>query len=121
MHPKAKSIRPFIGAKDYTVAKKFYTRLGFEEIVIAPNFSVFKKEDIAFYLQDYYVKDWIENTMLLIEVDDADDYFIYLLQLNLKEEFENIKLIPVKYNDWGKECMLIDPSGILWHFATFNQ
>ena len=42
MEHKIKSIRPFIGAKDFEISRSFYRDLGFEETVLAPNFSVFK-------------------------------------------------------------------------------
>lgn len=61
---KAKSLRAFIGAKDFEISRNFYKDLGFEEIVLFHNMSLFKKEEFGFYLQDAYVKDWIDNTML---------------------------------------------------------
>lgn len=57
--------------------------------------------------------------MIFIEVENTDEYYKQLLSLNLNEKYENIKLLPVKTMDWGKECFLIDPSGILWHFGEF--
>jgi hypothetical protein len=30
-----------------------------------------------------------------------------------------VKLIPIRVHDWGKECFLHDPSGVLWHFGEF--
>ena len=74
-----KSIRAFIGAKDFEVSRSFYRDLGFEVVVLESNFSVFKTGETAFYLQDYYDKSWIENTMIFIEVDDADRHYNELL------------------------------------------
>ena len=92
MNHKIKSIRPFIGAKDFEISRSFYRDLGFEETVLDTNFSVFKSEQTAFYLQDYYTKDWIENTMIFLEVDDVDRYYKELLALNLPEKYEGVKL-----------------------------
>lgn len=121
MNQKAISMRPFIGAKDFHTSRSFYTDLGFEEIVLDPKFSVFKMQSLAFYLQDAYVKDWIDNTMIFMEVEDADAYYQELAAKNLPEKYAGVRLIPVKTYDWGKECFLHDPSGILWHFGHFNQ
>lgn len=118
MNHKAKSIRPFIGAKDFEVSRRFYRDLGFEEFVIEPNFSVFKIGEIAFYLQDYYEKSWNENTMIFLEVEDVEYYYKELLALNLTEKY-GVKLTPIQYLDWGSECFLHDPSGVLWHFGKF--
>lgn len=119
MKIKLKSIRPFIGAKDFKLSRQFYKDLGFEEIILEQNLSVFKKENTAFYLQNYDVKEWLENTMLFVEVENTEEFYNEILSLKLHEKYENVKLIPIKINEWGKECFLIDPSGILWHFGEF--
>ncbi|MDQ8140635.1 VOC family protein [Chryseobacterium sp. CFS15] len=119
MNQKIKSIRPFIGAKDFAVSRAFYRDLGFEEVEIDPKFSVFKKGDFAFYLQDYYSKEWIENTMIFLEIENVDLYWEELVSLNLKEKYDSIRLVPTKTEVWGKECFLLDPAGVLWHFGEF--
>ncbi|WP_339698453.1 hypothetical protein [Algoriphagus aquimarinus] len=54
IHP-AKSIRTFIGAKDYAESIRFYEVLGFNVRSVSPEMSVVSvvsvKENIAFYLQ----------------------------------------------------------------------
>lgn len=119
MKQKIKSIRPFIGAKNFELSRAFYRDLGFEETILEHNFSVFKNQEIVFYLQDYYAKEWIENTMIFIEVENTDEFYNELLSFNLPEKYEHVKLSPIKTMDWGKECFLHDPSGILWHFGEF--
>ena len=121
MEHKAKSIRPFIGAKDFELCRRFYRDLGFEEVSLSHNMSLFKTEQIGFYLQDAYVKDWIDNTMIFLEVDDVDRYWKELLALDLASQYEGVRLTPIKTYDWGKECFLHDPSGVLWHFGEFNS
>ncbi|CAG5072549.1 hypothetical protein DYBT9623_04190 [Dyadobacter sp. CECT 9623] len=74
-------MRPFIGAKDFEVSRRFYRDLGFEEVVLEHNFSVFKLDQLAFYLQDYYIKDWIDNSMIFLEVDDVERYYADLQAL----------------------------------------
>jgi len=118
MEHKAKTIRPFIGAKDYEVSRAFYHDLGFEETVLH-DMSVFKTGAIAFYLQNGYVKDWVDNTQLFLEVDDVARYFNELSALNLPAKYPGVRLTPIRINDWGRECFLHDPSGILWHFGEF--
>ena len=120
MKHQIKSIRPFIGAKDFEISRSFYRDLGFEETVLDTKFSVFKTDTIAFYLQDYYAKEWIDNTMIFLEVDDVNRYYNELLDLNLMEKYPNVKLVPIRDLDWGRECFLHDPSGILWHFGEFK-
>lgn len=119
MKQTMKSIRPFIGSKDFEISRNFYKDLGFEEVILEPKLSLFKKQEIGFYLQDYYAKDWIDNTMIFIEVSSADDCWEELISLHLTEKYKDVRLVPVRTMDWGKECFVHDPSGILWHFGEF--
>jgi catechol 2,3-dioxygenase-like lactoylglutathione lyase family enzyme len=120
MNHNAKSIRPFIGAKNFETSSSFYRDLGFEETVLSPGFSVFKSGGHAFYLQDAYVKDWVDNTMVFLEVEDVGQFYEALLALGLPTKYANVRITPIKVNDWGRECFLHDPSGILWHFGEFS-
>jgi hypothetical protein len=43
-----------------------------------------------------------------------------LLALELPAKYETVKVVPIRELDWGKECFLHDPSGVLWHFGEFN-
>ena len=121
MEHKAISIRPFIGAKNFDTSRSFYRDLGFEETVLSHNMSVFKTGQLAFYLQDAYVQDWIDNTMIFLEVDNVDLYWKDLSALGLITKYENVRLTPIKTHDWGRECFMHDPSGILWHFGEFSK
>lgn len=121
MHHQATSIRPFIGAQNFELSRRFYRDLGFQESVLGHNMSYFQTEGIGFYLQDAYVKDWIDNTMVFLEVDDVERYWKELLALDLTRTYENVKLTPIRTYDWGRECFLHDPSGILWHFGEFSK
>ena len=121
MEHKAKSIRPFIGAKDYEISRRFYKDLGFEEIVISAGMSLFKTNNLGFYLQNAYVKDWVDNTMIFLEVNDVEQYWNELIALNLQARYNGVKLTPIREYDWGRECFLHDPSGILWHFGEFYK
>lgn len=121
MHPHTKSIRPFIGAQDYEQSRRFYRNLGFEEVVLFPNMCLFKTLEMGFYLQDAYVKDWIDNTMVFLEVQDVERHYTELVSLDLPSKYEGVKLLPIRTHDWGKECFLHDPSGILWHIGEFSK
>jgi hypothetical protein len=118
----AKSIRPFIGAVNFKESRLFYLALGFEESVISVNMSYFRvTEMLGFYLQDAYVEDWVNNSMIFLEVDDVNRYWNELKSLGLHQKYKNVKLTSIREHDWGKECFLHDPSGILWHFGEFYK
>ncbi len=83
----AKSIRAFIGAINFQESRLFYKDLGFEESVISKDMSYFKVSDkLGFYLQDAYVKDWVDNSMIFLEVDDVNRYWYELQSLGLNKK-----------------------------------
>jgi catechol 2,3-dioxygenase-like lactoylglutathione lyase family enzyme len=121
MQHLAKSIRPFIGSQNFNISRSFYKALGFEEVVLSSDMSLFKSGAFGFYLQDAYVKDWIDNTMVFMEVDDVPRFWNELKGLGLPDKYKGVRLTPIKTYDWGRECFVHDPSGILWHFGEFNK
>ena len=72
MEHKAQSIRPFIGSKNFELSRRFYRDLGFQDSILSSDMSYFKTEGLGFYLQDAYVKDWIDKTIVFMEVDDVN-------------------------------------------------
>lgn len=120
MKHAATSIRTFIGALNFEESRRFYKELGFEESSISGSLSFIRVTDkLGFYLQNAYVKDWIENSMIFLEVEDVTRYWKELQVLDLPQKFKNVKLTPIREEIWGRECFLHDPSGVLWHFGEF--
>ena len=112
-------MRTFIGAKDFQESRQFYQELGFKELPISGKLSFFTVDRLGFYLQDFYVKDWIENSMIFLEVDDVERYQQEMQKLRLPENYETVKITAIHDNEWGKEFFMHDPSGVLWHFGVF--
>lgn len=121
MEHKTKSIRPFIGAKDFAISRSFYRDMGFDEVVLSPQMSLFKTGVFGFYLQNGYVKDWVDNTMVFMEVDDVSRFWDELVDLHLDDTYEHVRITPPRTEPWGRECFVHDPSGILWHFGEFAK
>ena len=117
----AKNIRTFIGAKNYDESRAFYQELGFQEHPISDKMTLFKvNEDLGFYLQKYYVRRWVQNSMIFLEVDDVDQCYQDLEALGVHQRYKYARLTPIKKFEWGRECFLHDPSGVLWHFCQFD-
>ncbi len=120
MNYTAHSIRTFIGAKNYDESRQFYRELGWIETVLFENMVVFKvNDDISFYLQKYYVKDWVNNSMVFLEVDDLDACHLDIKERGLVHKYNLVKLSEIKTLDWGREFFMHDPSGVLWHLGSF--
>ena len=119
---QSKNIRTFIGAKNYEESRAFYQALGFQEIILDEKMSLFNvNQNLGFYLQKYYVKDWVNNSMVFVEVDNVDQCWKDIHTRNLHQQFKHVKLSEIKKFEWGRECFLHDPSGVLWHFCQFNS
>jgi catechol 2,3-dioxygenase-like lactoylglutathione lyase family enzyme len=120
MEHRAISMRPFIGARNFEISRAFYRDLGFQEVVLSPDMSLFRTGECGFYLQDAYVRDWIDNTMVFLEVADVQQFWDQLVELGLPEKYENVRITPIRNDYWGSECFVHDPSGVLWHFGQFK-
>ncbi|HRF75309.1 MAG TPA: glyoxalase [Chitinophagales bacterium] len=114
------SIRPFIGAQNFELSCAFYRELGFNEEKLEEKLMVYKSGNFAFYLQNAYVKDWVDNTMVFMEVDDITAFHSSLTVLNLPSKYQQVRLSEIRLFDWGKVVYLHDPSGILWHIGEFK-
>ena len=121
MKDAIQSICPFIGAKDYELSRQFYRDFGFEEISVAPNMSYFRMGGFGFYLQEYFVKDWVDNSMVFLEVTNLKKQLALMKAKNLEAVHPRIRITEIHYNDWGNEFFIYDPSGILWHIGEFNS
>ncbi|MBG8556253.1 VOC family protein [Hymenobacter guriensis] len=121
MTSQIRSLRPFIGSRDFAVSRRFYRAFGFTETVLSPAMSLFTLGGVSFYLQDYYVADWVDNTMLFLEVEDVEQYWQELRALDLPGQFAGVRVVPIRHETWGKEGFVYDPAGILWHIGEFTQ
>jgi catechol 2,3-dioxygenase-like lactoylglutathione lyase family enzyme len=120
MESKIISIRPFVGAKDFEESRSFYRDLGFSEKALGSKMSLFQNNSIGFYLQDAFVQDWLDNTMIFMEVEDLDQTYSFLNGLKLAVNYPKARLIPIRTEEWGRECFVHDPSGVLLHFGEFK-
>lgn len=117
-----KSIRPFIGSKNFLESRQFYADMGCTEVPLFHNLSYFSIEDgFGFYLQDAYVEDWVNNTMLFLEVQDTTAFHQQLQSKKLTERYPAVRISPIQQESWGEQFFLHDPSGILWHIGKFHS
>mgnify|MGYP001800494056 CR=1 FL=1 len=121
MNYHSNSIRTFIGTKNYKESREFYKLMEFDEIVLNDDMCYVRvNESTGFYLQDYYVKDWVDNSMIFLELTNLDEVHRGVAQKRLQDKYELVRLSEIKTLDWGREFFLHDPSGVLWHFGEFK-
>jgi catechol 2,3-dioxygenase-like lactoylglutathione lyase family enzyme len=113
----AERMRPFLPAKDFDRSKRFYEALGFEK-VLDSEVAIFNAGSGGFILQRYYQKDWAENFMMQLMVDDLDAWWAHINALDLPGQFGVPPPKPPAMQPWGlRISYVVDPSGVLWHVA----
>ena len=114
-------IRPFVPAKDFDLSKRFYETLGFHK-VLDSEVAIFTVGSGGFILQRYYQKEWAENFMMQLMVDDLDAWWSHIESLDLANQFGVPSPKPPAMQPWGlRVAYLVDPSGVLWHVAQRRE
>jgi catechol 2,3-dioxygenase-like lactoylglutathione lyase family enzyme len=109
--------RPFIPARDFALSKNFYETLGFEKLLDG-DVAIFRADSGGFILQPYYEKDWAENFMMQLMVDDLDAWWGHIDALDLPEKFNVPPPRAPAMQPWGlRIAYVVDPSGVLWHIG----
>ncbi len=109
--------KPYIPAKDFEKSKKFYSALGFTMSDGWGGTADFELNGHAFRLQDYYVKQWADNCMVVIGVDDANAWYLRASDMVASGVFTGMKVKPVESVETSKVLHVFDPSGVLLVFV----
>lgn len=113
----AASARPFLPARDFAASKAFYEAIGFAKRFDG-EVAIFAAGATEFILQDYYQKDWAENFMMQLLVDDLDGWWRHIAALDLPVRFGVAAPKPPTMQPWGlRVAYVFDPSGVLWHLT----
>jgi catechol 2,3-dioxygenase-like lactoylglutathione lyase family enzyme len=111
-------LRAFVPAKDFELSKRFYEALGFTKVFDGVDVAIFHAGSGGMLLQRRYEKEWAENFMMQLMVDDLDAWWAHLESLDLVGRFGVPPPRAPAVQSWGlRVAYVIDPSGVLWHFA----
>jgi uncharacterized glyoxalase superfamily protein PhnB len=109
--------RPFLPSKDFAASKSFYEKLGFKKLLDS-DVAIFAVGGSAFILQNAFQKEWAENCMMQLMVDDLDAWWKHIEALDLAGTFGVESPRPPAIQPWGlRIAYVFDPSGVLWHVA----
>jgi catechol 2,3-dioxygenase-like lactoylglutathione lyase family enzyme len=112
----SETARPFLPAKDFETSRAFYQALGFE-LLLDGEVAIFGVGGGGFVLQRYYQKDWAENSMLQLMVDDLDAWWTHIQSLDLPGRFR-VRAEAPALQPWGLRVAYVhDPAGVLWHVS----
>ena len=116
----ALSIRDFkvyVPAKDFEKSKRFYSALGFKMSEGWGGTADFELNGSCFRLQDYYVKDWANNFMVVMGVDDVEAWHQHIQKVAASGDFDGVRFKPPEAVDDSLVLHVWDPSGVLLIFV----
>jgi len=117
-----RSFRPFLPAKDFETSLRFYEAIGFKAYRLGDTLAELSLGTDAFLLQSYYVKEWAENTVMHVLVNDVQTWWEHIKSLDLANQFGVSAPAPPRVQPWGLTVAYVfDPTGILWHFAEVTE
>jgi Glyoxalase/Bleomycin resistance protein/Dioxygenase superfamily len=110
--------RAFLPSKDFGVSKSFYVSLGFTMVLEGDDVAIFAIGESEFLLTPFYQKEYAENFMMQMLVDDLDAWWARISLLDLPERFGVAAPREPAVQPWGlRIAYVVDPCGVLWHFA----
>jgi catechol 2,3-dioxygenase-like lactoylglutathione lyase family enzyme len=116
--PEIRAFRPFLPAKDFETSLRFYKAIGFDAYPLGDTLAELSLGTHAFLLQGYYVKEWADNMMMHVLVNDVGAWWRHINSLDLANRFQVTPPRTPRVEPWGLTVAYVfDPSGVLWHFA----
>jgi len=110
-------LKAFVPARDFALSKRFYRSLGFTQKSEGGGVAYFHYGSCAFLLQDFYTKEFAENCVMHLQVQDVREWFSHVRTADLAGMF-GVQVTPLVDQPWGMtEFVVIDPSGVCWHIA----
>jgi len=118
----ASDVRSLIPEKDFALSKRFYAGLGWETRDVGPGLALVRVADQQhFYLQDYYVKEVAENSMLHLTVEDAQAWYQHAAELVRDGPLWGARVQRPKRQAYGAMVTFVhDPSGVLLHLCQWD-
>lgn len=110
-------LKAYVPAKDFETSKRFYLALGFNMSDGWDGTADFELSGYRFRLQNYYVKVWAENFMIVMGVDDVDAWHHKASQVAVSDGFSMVRVLPIESAGGSRVLHVIDPSGVLLIFV----
>ncbi len=112
------SLLPFIpSGPDFEASRQFFNLIGFQESWDNDGYIGFEMGPAKFILQDFNNKEFADNLMVKIEVDDVDIWWeeFQPIAQKIATEFPSARINPPKDFPWGREVHFIDLAVVCWH------
>ena len=120
--PEIRAFRPFLPAKEFETSLRFYKTIGFEAYLLGDTLAELSLGAHAFLLQGHYVKEWAENAIMHVLVNDVHAWWQHINSLDLASQFDVSPPAAPRIEPWGLTVAYVsDPTGVLWHFAEVTR
>jgi hypothetical protein len=111
------SLEPFVpSGSDFEQSKQFFQELGFSINWDGGAYVGFENNGCKFILQQYDNRQFAENLMISVGIDDADEFWKSVSEKELPQKF-GISLGSPTDQSYGREVNIIDAAGVCWHFV----
>jgi hypothetical protein len=114
---KLTSLEPFVpSGPDFEGSKQLFLNLGFTINWDAGDYIGFQRDGCKFILQKFSNKEFAENFMVRVAVDDLDEFWKEIEQKDLPAKF-GVRIKEPTQLPYGREVHMIDLAGVCWHFG----
>jgi hypothetical protein len=111
------SLQPFVpSGSNFESSRDFFVDLGFNLTWDMGDYAGFENNGCRFILQRYDNKDFAENFMVSIGVEDADAFRAEVIEKQLLQKY-GIRIGEVTNQPYGREVNIVDIAGVCWHFV----
>jgi catechol 2,3-dioxygenase-like lactoylglutathione lyase family enzyme len=120
--PTIKDQRVFLPTRDLPQSIEFYRRMGWQMRFQDDSLALMELGASHIFLQKYYQKEWAENTMVHLVVDDAAGWHEVAERVKEEGGFGDVRIRAPKREAYGALVThVIDPAGVLLHFAQMDR
>src|SRR6266496_5570568 len=102
------SLEPFVpSGENFEGSKQLFQELGFRINWDAGDYIGFQRDDCKFILQKFNNKQFAENFMLSVKIENADELRKEMMEKQLSQKF-GIRIGEVSDQPYGREVNIID-------------
>jgi len=115
--PAVQELKAFVPARDFALAKRFYTALGFIQKSDGGGVAYFHCGDYAFLLHETDDPQAAAHCSMHLLVPDVHAWFDHVRAADLTG-YAHVRIGGLQEQPWGMtEFTLTDPNGVCWHIA----
>ncbi len=116
--PVARDVKVFVPTKEFGVSLRFYEAIGWQRNWQEDGLAEIELAGVRLYLQKFYAKEWAENFMIYIVVEDAQAWYEHVNAIIQDGDFPGTRVNPPKQEPYGAIVTYVwDPCGVLLHLA----